>query len=1391
MLLITTTDKLKKILEVSRRAQEAIRVRAVKEQKKVNQDREVRRLNYIIQNKRSTPDRIQLLKDAREYSLYGRVTPRPAAEDEEGDVVFEGHAWNFGRAFDVQGARPTTVDRGLAINTRIANAQQHAHGNPVAALSRLIYFNAVDATGKGGAVFASLPVMLQYIGGFARKMLEVQNEQYLDARVLWIAHREGEEAPTYPRSTAYATSGDALASLVTKSLKGESSEETRSEGYKYILKTITLAIVLIREPVDNEELGRGSSGTGLGLRVANETWSIIDTPASKNCGWIAFNLAAFLKHDPKLMTDIEHRQRKGKDMKKTLLTGEKNFAAKCGFIDLSGTSVGKDHFQVMSTYYRVPIDVYDIEWKLKYHIDPDMSIKTSCRLLKNTQPLVSLQFEKEEDKKYGHYAALIPWDLLGRSSSSTVSIPSERTIQEVVDRYTSTVRREEQKYVATCTEIDGVPICQSREEFLEDLWFMKVGYTRQADGSLFRNNSMKNDKKNKALENKVEADKNMIVKILTYKRSCHPGGKPIVEEEVAAKGDVTASIEMNDDKFRIKPKHTTHKKIYKLEKDEPVYTRSYVDKDKYDLIHPEDLQEMINMGEPTYVWKFIGQTKYMDQVYLVHKQKMCLGIYDLETASERPVEIDGVMQQKDYQHKAYAAGFTHTTYGMNYDASLLEAKDNYIEFLTDPECEGTAISKFMDHLYDLVVSNAKKGIKTILYAHNGGKFDFNVIMNHGFGKFSFAPDKTIYSNGRWISVVLKCKYKGKGSDVKEAFVKFGDSYSHKATSLDALCQSLKPRFAKLGHVDFGCIYSDNALAEMDRQDIHKYLKHDVLSLWEIMYHYDNVIKNEFKLSIYNIPTAASLAGKRNFTKYYPKASKHIYMLPKSIDTFIRNSYFGGRTEAFIIGKVPAKKIYYYDITSSYPYCMQMKMPCGRPMFVDFVGHSDPADKSRWTLPQPTSDIPDSVPFGFWRVIVSGGPAKGVKLHGVKTDRLLFPIFDKPREMILFSEEIVKGMYHNYKYEFIHGYKFLAEPILCKAAQDLYKKKDEATNEVERDLNKTVVNSLYGLFGLNWQERNSISIISREKHMELELEGSLDNVSYILGETKDDDVSIVRTKKEISNDFRSVAISAAITSYGRIRMYDIMCDIEKAGGTIYYSDTDSVITDLNLNAATITYKTGEIVNLGRKWITGELGGLKNEAHAKLIGEDTKTLKKQMGTVDGIDLEGEVVKLQRQGCMRYEKDAMYNFKGEEPYFDKCTILGLKMYDLEKSNGMGHEWYKGFIKGVTQRKHVDKSGKVFENKYLPQDFEDFFNGNVIEEDETGEVRLKQVRCGQLNFSCPATSILDSSNRAAVVESTIVKCFSMYNKDGTYKYTKGHVGPRIGDTMYITPLKTSELNK
>lgn len=63
----------------------------------------------------------------------------------------------------------------------------------------------------------------------------------------------------------------------------------------------------------------------------------------------------------------------------------------------------------------------------------------------------------------------------------------------------------------------------------------------------------------------------------------------------------------------------------------------------------------------------------------------------------------------------------------------------------------------------------------------------------------------------------------------------------------------------------------------------------------------------------------------------------------------------------------------------------------------------------------------------------------------------------------------------------------------------------------------------------------------------------------------------KDKKLPVMDVTSIVISAAVTSYARIHMCKLKLDILKLGGELYYSDTDSIVTNIELPTSLVSNK----------------------------------------------------------------------------------------------------------------------------------------------------------------------------------------------------------------------------
>jgi len=209
------------------------------------------------------------------------------------------------------------------------------------------------------------------------------------------------------------------------------------------------------------------------------------------------------------------------------------------------------------------------------------------------------------------------------------------------------------------------------------------------------------------------------------------------------------------------------------------------------------------------------------------------------------------------------------------------------------------------------------------------------------------------------------------------------------------------------------------------------------------------------------------------------------------------------------------------------------------------------------------------PFGFFEVEIEAplglhAPILQTKLKSGNLHRTVAPVGTWVGTY--FSEELKEALILGYKYKILRGYLFDRENIFKEFVLELYTSKEKSEKgSAEYIIYKTLLNSLYGRFGMSTKMENHLildSSLALEYHDEdryivtntLDLISFFDrgNVSILDGEDSKN-----RRKLNIS-----VPISSAITSYARIFMskFKNLPDV-----TLYYSDTDSIYIDKVLDS----------------------------------------------------------------------------------------------------------------------------------------------------------------------------------------------------------------------------------
>jgi len=587
-----------------------------------------------------------------------------------------------------------------------------------------------------------------------------------------------------------------------------------------------------------------------------------------------------------------------------------------------------------------------------------------------------------------------------------------------------------------------------------------------------------------------------------------------------------------------------------------------------------------------------------------------------------------------------------------------------------------------------------------LYAHNGGKFDIPLLLREvllNYTNFKISTNDIVELNKSFI---------GFGLQKGEFKIKMKDSLRLLPKSLGKLTEEFKVEHKKLTElVNHNEITLENY--NNYKEELEKYLHNDCLGLLEVLHLFSKNVYNDLKINITECYTGASLSKKNYFKNYYEHKETPIYTLNNDIDKFIRDGYGGGRCECFRIGTPIKGKIYYLDFTSLYPSTGCYMLPFGIPTKTNITENTD------ITLNTLQNN------FGFWDVLVKTKNFNKKPIHGLKDDfgRFIFPHFSSWTKLNgLFTEEIKIGLTNDiYEYKFIEGYNFNKKPFLKKFFTDAFNKKAQAKKDGNVSLSecyKIIANSGYGFWGLRTKNRDSIKAFYDDDG----------GVIPIIQQNKLLDVAqygkytFARCYNDLDVKDFNVSIASAISSYARIVLWSAINDIENKGGEVYYCDTDSIMTNLN-----ISLHPDLMHKYMRDGCGDALGSLKNECNDKIKNKDV--LKKQ------IEIDGFL------------------------HFDDLIINGCKFYSIKK------KLFNGDIIEINKLKGYKQTD------------DDLLNYDIFERLTTNEI--EQIEQVQEQFICPKSNYVSEDRNFGMTIKKVKKEFKIqYNKG---KINNSYISPFV----------------
>jgi hypothetical protein len=449
--------------------------------------------------------------------------------------------------------------------------------------------------------------------------------------------------------------------------------------------------------------------------------------------------------------------------------------------------------------------------------------------------------------------------------------------------------------------------------------------------------------------------------------------------------------------------------------------------------------------------------------------------------------------------------------------------ENYYEFLGK-----TCVYDFLK----FVIKKKYRGYT--IYAHNGGKFDFNFLADElkdmGF-KIHLIPQG---SRCLLLKVYTHIKKDENGNIKHSHTIKFSDSIALLKFSLDKLTKDFNVKHQKINFMDkktderdYDYLY--RLYKEKDKR-FNDYLKNDVFGLYEVLVKFEKLVEKNNGIRGLTIASTAL----KTFQKGY--LNTKIKMCNKQLNNEMKLGYYGGRTEIFRMF-LNEGKYRCYDVNSLYPYVMfNNKFPISPPKTIH-----NPSKKiihEKLGITKCRVEAPKDLYY----------PVLPYKKNIDGHNKLIFPL--GKFKGYWDNHLLRKAMELGYKITPLKTMCFNSEYIFKDYVNDFYRLKQRSKRGTPSYIiAKLLLNSLYGKFAQSQESEKLVKIITAE-----------DMEKYEIADVFDKDYNIYKVKCESKGNFFIPQISIHVTALAQLRMYEFIEKLDKKGYIVSYCDTDSLFTD---------------------------------------------------------------------------------------------------------------------------------------------------------------------------------------------------------------------------------------
>lgn len=336
----------------------------------------------------------------------------------------------------------------------------------------------------------------------------------------------------------------------------------------------------------------------------------------------------------------------------------------------------------------------------------------------------------------------------------------------------------------------------------------------------------------------------------------------------------------------------------------------------------------------------------------------------------------------------------------------------------------------------------------------------------------------------------------------------------------------------------------------------EYLGYDVISLYEVVMKLIEISGLEVSEFVKKISTASlsrhlfkngykgeEFKNPLNTKTDYEILCQYNWVNALDIEEFLRAGYCGGRTEVF--KPLLNTKANYYDINSMYPFVMEEHdFPVGKPEFYNTPNLAKEIFET-WQR--------NKIGMGYIHAHVFI-PQQHIPPLPVKMGKLVFPCGEVHgtwtfHELQYAIEECGVEILETFEVCFFSN----TYPVFRNFIHTFYEMKEQATidnNESLRTFSKLIQNVGYGYTGMSRDKTQILDIKELPKHPD----------AVFVNE----DLGYIESPADIKSDYIQVQVAGYVTSFARLELLKALRYADEKG-EVYYCDTDSLVTDVELPA----------------------------------------------------------------------------------------------------------------------------------------------------------------------------------------------------------------------------------